>query len=48
MTCLARWLSMVPIRKWDECVWIVGAGWSGGAFEIHAGKWIVRVGLPRV
>lgn len=45
MTCLARCLSMVHVLKWDECIWILGAGWSDGAFEIHAGKWVVRVSL---
>ena len=37
---------MIQVCEWVESAWLVGFGVSEGVFEIHLGKWIVRLNLP--
>lgn len=35
---------MVHVGNWIDGPWMIGVAWFQEAFEIHAGKWIIRIG----
>lgn len=37
---------MAHVCEWVEGAWLVGFGSTEGTFEIHLGKWIVRLNQP--
>lgn len=38
-----KWEPMIQVCEWVDGAWLVGFGVSEGTFEIHAGKWIIRI-----